>query len=86
MVWLVVTISGVASITRATSVVQQRAEMQMHADVIALAAANYGDTAARDFAASLHVEVMAMIRTTNTVTVRVKAKQQSASATAFQPM
>ena len=86
IVWLVVTIAGVASIARATVVVQRRAEIQTHADSIALAAANYGDTIAREFADSLNVTVMSVLRDTNTVTVRVRANQQFAVASAFQPM
>jgi len=86
IVWLVVTIAGVASIARATVVVQQRAEIQTHADSIALAAANYGDTIAREFADSLNVEVVSVLRDTTTVTVRIRANQQSAVASAFQPM
>lgn len=86
IVWLVVTIAGVASIARATVVVQQRAEIQTHADSIALAAANYGDTIAREFADSLNVEVVSVRRDTNTVMVRVRANQQSAVASAFQPV
>lgn len=86
IVWLVVTIAGVASIARATVVVQQRAEIQTHADSIALAAANYGDTIAREFADSLNVDVVSVLRDTNTVTVRVRANRQIAVASAFQPM
>ena len=86
IVWLVVTIAGVASIARATVVVQQRAEIQTHADSIALAAANYGDTVAREFAHSLNVDVVSVLRDSNTVTVRIRSNRQSATATAFQPL
>ena len=85
IVWFIVTAFGLASIGRATAVVQQRADVQTHADAIALAVADHGNDIARQFASSLHVQVVSITHTTNTVTVRVKAHQRVATATAFQP-
>lgn len=86
IVWFVVTVFGVASITRATAVVQQRAEVQTYADAIALAAASHGNNIARRFATSLHVQVTSLTHTTNTVTVHVTAHHRSATATAILPL
>ena len=86
IVWLVITCAGVAAITRATAVMQQRAEIQTRADAIALAAASYGDDVARQFAGSLRVRVISLVRTGKVVTVRISANQQQATASAIQPL
>lgn len=86
VIWLATTGAGMSAIARATVVVHQRAEVQTDADVIALAAADYGNNTARQLASSLHVEVMSLTRTSNTVTVVVKAHRRIATATAIQPM
>ena len=84
--WLVVTACGLASIGRATVVVQHRAEVQTYADAVALAAVSHGSNAARQFATSLHVHVMSLTRTDNSVTVQVTAHHRVATATAFRPL
>lgn len=86
IVWLVITCAGVSAIARATAVVQQRAEVQTHADAIVLAAASYGDDVARRFAGLLQVRVISLVRTGKVVTVRITANQQQATASAIQPL
>ncbi len=86
MVWLAVTVLGVGSLTRVTATIHSRAEVQTHADSIALAAADHGDEKAVRFARSLHVTVVSIRRTTNTVTVHATHRGLNAVATALHPM
>ncbi len=86
MVWLAVTVLGVGSLTRITATIHGRAEVQTHADSIALAAADHGDEKAVRFARSLHVTVVSIRRTNNTVTVHVVKRGLHAVATAVHPM
>lgn len=86
IVWVAITLFGVAAITRATVVVHHRAVVQTNADAIALAAADHGDETARQFARLLNVRVVSMKRGAHTVTVRIFAHGQNAEATAFRPM
>lgn len=75
-----------STITRATVVVHQRATVQTIADSVALAAVDHGDEAARTFARSMNVEVLAITRDGNAVTVRIAASNRTASASALRPM
>ena len=84
--WLAVTVLGVASLTRVTATIHGRAEVQTHADSIALAAADHGDEKAARFARSLQVTVVSIRRTNNTVTVQVAQRGLHAVATAVHPM
>ena len=86
MVWLAVTVLGVSSLARVTATIHRRAEVQTHADSIALAAADHGDEKAVRFARSLHVTVVSIRRTNNTVTVQVAQRGLHAVATAVHPM
>ena len=86
MVWLAVTVLGVGSLTQVTATIHGRAEVQTHADSIALAAADHGDEKAVRFARSLHVTVVSIRRTNNTVTVQLTQRGLHAVATAVHPM
>ncbi len=86
MLWLAVTVLGVGSLTRVTATIHGRAEVQTHADSIALAAADHGDEKAARFARLLHVTLVSIRRTNNTVTVQVAQRGLHAVATAVHPM
>ena len=86
MVWLAVTVLGVGSLTRVTATIHRRAEVQTHADSIALAAADHGDEKALRFARSLNVTVVSLRRYNNTITIHVVQRGLHAMATALHPM
>ena len=86
VVWLAVTVISVGSLTRVTATIHRHAEVQTHADSIALAAADHGDDKALRFARSLHVTVVSIRRTNNTVTIHVAQRELHAIATALHPV
>jgi hypothetical protein len=86
VVWLAITVISVGSLTRVTATIHERAEVQTHADSIALAAADHGDEKAFRFAHSLNVTVVSLRRNNNTVTVHVQQHGRRAVATAVHPM
>lgn len=84
VVWFAIAALGCTVMVQATTVVQQRADLQMHADAVALAYVSRDINAARTMATHVGVRIASTTTAHNIVTVTVRGAKGTAMASAQQ--